>query len=1033
MAIIKRKIENLKPGKEYLVTVRGKNADINTSAELAETIRFTVPQDDTQPSAITNLALYQSLQNVMFVFDFVNDADIARYEYELYNGNTTSSSLISTGFNDANVFTVSVENLYANSGLGTGLIPFWGRVRAVDTSGNNGTWTSLTPTSGDAPLIDNQYIGSLTASKITAGTIGAQTIQLNGANSILRSSFEYSGLPAWIIRGDGTAEFRNVTIGGDSTVEGLPDLDEITEVLNFNDRNDRNSLIPNAPGIPTGGNAIDHTMNTDGSCNISFEWTYTNDLNPAGQNNIDGFIVYVYDAPDSATPSGSYTFGTDTTKELTFPLDADRRAFILYSAPANHYYTFGVKAYRVVDDDIATPAILYSSMARSSVSGEDPYRPSLQVPFAGDVTGTVDGLAATAVKNAAFNFNANNDRISTTPAAVDAAPVLTATQNLDASIDLTVSWGFTGSGNSYNVDGFVVYLQSTAVSSGNITTSNLNTDIQEVYVTAQKRSHTFSGIPSARFYRAAVRAFRVVDTDINVNGIIFGPLTNSTEKGSTTPLIGGNTGISIGSGKIYIGIGTYNNSNTGFYVDSTGQFSLKDKLTWDGTTLSVTGAVTATSGTFTGAVNATSGNFTGSVSVGTNGDIRSGQTAYDTGTGFFLGSPGGNPRFSIGNSAGNKMTWDGTTLNIVGTITGTLTGSISSSATITGGILRTATTGNRIEISSSNIDVYGQTSKINYKDDASTYIQYSGGRGVTINGAYGSLKVGHQTGTGFEGIYATATSLVNIQVGSSPYRYIQFDNTNPWGFTGILDVYDSVGGIALVANRGDGFSTLHHHDYLDSTTAYLLASAGASHTFISSPSGYGLRFNPSEQGGQSVEINAVGDVFRVVVGNATGFRVDTGPNTYSNITATSNGSSVRYTVISGNEVRFERVTSLRRLKSDIKDFTNGLDLVRKMQPRFFKWNRMDQDNDYSAALRECHVDIGFIAEEMEEIDPRFATYKGNVFDAAKDSDVESLELEAWSETRVVVSAIAAIKELDTLLRDLINRIENIETIIKKSK
>lgn len=714
MAIIKRKIENLKPGKEYLVTVRGKNADINTSAELAEAIRFTVPQDDTQPSAITNLALYQSLQNVMFVFDFVNDADIARYEYELYNGNTTSSSLISTGFNDANVFTVSVENLYANSGLGTGLIPFWGRVRAVDTSGNNGTWTSLTPTSGDVPLIDSQYIGSLTASKITAGDIGAQTIRLSGANSILRSSVEYSGLPAWIIRGDGSAEFRNVTVGGSSNIAG----------------------------------------------------------------------------------------------------------------------------------------------------------------------------------------------------------------------------------------------------------------------------------------------------------------------------------ISIGNGKIYIGAGNFGNSDTSFYVDSAGQFSLKNNLTWDGTNLLITGAITATSGTFTGAVNATSGNFTGSVSISSGGDIRSGQTAYDSGTGFFLGSPSGNPRFSIGNSAGNKMTWDGTTLNIVGTITGTLTGSIDSSgATITGGILRTATTGNRIEISGSNIDVYGQTSKINYKDDTSSYIQYSGARGVTINGAYGSLKVGHQTGVGFEGIYATATELVNIQVGSSPsYKYMEFDKSNPWGFTGILDVYESVDrGIALVANRGDGFSTLHHHDYLDSTTAYLLASAGASHTFISSPSGYGLRLNPSEQGGQSVEINAVGDVFRVVVGNATGFRVDTGPNTYSNITATSTGSSVRYTVISGNEVRFERVTSLRRLKSDIKDFTNGLDLVRKMQPRFFKWNRMDQDNDYSAALRECHVDIGFIAEEMEEIDPRFATYKGNVFDAAKDSDVESLELEAWSETRVVVSAIAAIKELDTLLRDLINRIENIETIIKKSK
>lgn len=54
---------------------------------------------------------------------------------------------------------------------------------------------------------------------------------------------------------------------------------------------------------------------------------------------------------------------------------------------------------------------------------------------------------------------------------------------------------------------------------------------------------------------------------------------------------------------------------------------------------------------------------------------REGQTAYDTGTGFWLGLDDGTPKFSIGNSAGNKLTWNGTTLAIVGNVTAT-TGTI---------------------------------------------------------------------------------------------------------------------------------------------------------------------------------------------------------------------------------------------------------------------------------------------------------------------------------------------------------------------
>ena len=72
-------------------------------------------------------------------------------------------------------------------------------------------------------------------------------------------------------------------------------------------------------------------------------------------------------------------------------------------------------------------------------------------------------------------------------------------------------------------------------------------------------------------------------------------------------------------------------------------------LIWDGSTLNVAGHA-----------------LVGSLTVSTNGYIASGQTAYDTGTGFWMEYNGGTPRFSLGAAAGNKMTWDGSTLTIAG-------------------------------------------------------------------------------------------------------------------------------------------------------------------------------------------------------------------------------------------------------------------------------------------------------------------------------------------------------------------------------
>lgn len=58
---------------------------------------------------------------------------------------------------------------------------------------------------------------------------------------------------------------------------------------------------------------------------------------------------------------------------------------------------------------------------------------------------------------------------------------------------------------------------------------------------------------------------------------------------------------------------------------------------------------------------------TGTLTVDTTGWIRGGQSAYNTGTGFFLGYSGGAYKFSIGNPSTSALTWNGSLLNVQGT------------------------------------------------------------------------------------------------------------------------------------------------------------------------------------------------------------------------------------------------------------------------------------------------------------------------------------------------------------------------------
>lgn len=95
--------------------------------------------------------------------------------------------------------------------------------------------------------------------------------------------------------------------------------------------------------------------------------------------------------------------------------------------------------------------------------------------------------------------------------------------------------------------------------------------------------------------------------------------------------------------------------------------------------------------------------YAGSIVLNTNGLIRWGQTAYNTGTGFFIGYSGTDYKLSMGNGSTKAFTYDGTDI------------------TITGGIIQTGTSGQRVVISGSIIESYDSSGVSRWKTNSNGY------------------------------------------------------------------------------------------------------------------------------------------------------------------------------------------------------------------------------------------------------------------------------------------------------------------------
>lgn len=332
-----------------------------------------------------------------------------------------------------------------------------------------------------------------------------------------------------------------------------------------------------------------------------------------------------------------------------------------------------------------------------------------------------------ATNTALANFNASNDRNGTAVVAPTVAGDGTAvdhTIRTDGAADLSFEWLWGGAEG--DIDGFLVYVY---LASGSAAYTFGTTPAAEtVYVVpASKRAFILQGVGANLYATFGVQAYRAVDKDINAAGVIKSTLVkpalaaeNPYRPSATVAFAGDITGTVSGTAAATVvanaanGLSAYtavNDAATGLAnrllnnarnVLSGGAGLAVGSLVWDATGARTggygvginalglvgynsAGALTFSLNASTGAV-AVAGDISGS--SGTFGDVivgtslRCGQTAYDTGTGFWFGFVGTVPKASMGVAGGAGWKWDGTNLTItnatLSTPTVTGTGAITS-------------------------------------------------------------------------------------------------------------------------------------------------------------------------------------------------------------------------------------------------------------------------------------------------------------------------------------------------------------------
>jgi hypothetical protein len=175
--------------------------------------------------------------------------------------------------------------------------------------------------------------------------------------------------------------------------------------------------------------------------------------------------------------------------------------------------------------------------------------------------------------------------------------------------ELQIKGSITVTGGDAATQEYANTIGTNSVASGSASAAAAQT-AAELFASSAASNAVVSGSNAASAAQSAAITQAQLDASASVNLLANGNWTAGsgtfiTSNSISSPVIAGNAGyistiFKVGQDgitldgtnkKIYVGTGTYNNSNTAFYVDDSNNFSLGDSVTWDGSTFTVSGDI----------------------------------------------------------------------------------------------------------------------------------------------------------------------------------------------------------------------------------------------------------------------------------------------------------------------------------------------------------------------------------------------------------------------------------------------------------
>lgn len=299
----------------------------------------------------------------------------------------------------------------------------------------------------------------------------------------------------------------------------------------------------------------------------------------------------------------------------------------------------------------------------------------------------------------------------------------------------------------------------------------------------------------------------------------------------------------------------------------------------------------------------------------------------------------------------------------------------------------------------------------------------------------GSLILGHQTtGTLAVAYYNTAVGLGSLQAVSSGINNTATGyntlNLNTTGYSNVANGYlalsvnvggynnIAVGAVSLTANTSGNHNTgVGHSSLTTNTTGYKNTAIGA---FVLNANTTG--YLNTAIGQEALYANTTGFT-NTALGYQAGLAITTGSNlTCIGHAAAASAADATNQITLGNSsvgslrCQVTSITSLsdRRDKAEIKNMTEGIDFVKKLNPVTFTWNMRDKGK---VGIKSA----GFIAQELLELQKNSKI--GDNLDLVSTDNPEKLEARYGNLLPIMVKAIQDQQKIIELQEQKINALE----------